>query len=265
MKTWSKFRSPRLAVLTALLPVLALTVPAWGQTTIDTTGDPNKTQFVGYGKDEGTSTWGQTITAPTNGDTDLTDFTFTLNAPTSGQIQSSAYVFAWNSTTDMATGSALFTSSPFDLKAGSGNNQLITINTGNLNLNAGQQYVLFFSLADPTNYAASTGDDTWVTDSDNPYSGGQFVFLRKYNNPSAWTNSTWGTNFAQYDLSFKADFAPAPVPEASTLVSFGGTLGMGGLAVLRRRRLKRAEPVPIGLPTKEKQTACQPSSLTLQP
>jgi len=35
-------------------------------------------------------------------------------------------------------------------------------------------------------------------------------------------------------------FAPAPVPEASTVVSFGALLALGGLAVLRRKSVKTA-------------------------
>ena len=216
---------------------IALAGPARGQTTIDTTGDPNKTNIIYYGTPE-TTTYGQTITVPNNGDTNLTDFTFYLDAPSSGQIQSSAYVYAWNGS--QATGSALYTSSPFDIVAGSGDNQPITINTGGLNLAAGQQYVLFFSLADPTNYAASTGEDAWVGTSDDSYSGGQFVFLNNSNDMSGWTHDTWST-WSVPDLSFKADFQPgAPLPEASTFLSFGGLLSMGGLAALRRRKMMRA-------------------------
>jgi len=42
------------------------------------------------------------------------------------------------------------------------------------------------------------------------------------------------------EIDVNLTLGPAPVPEASTFASFGGLLGMGSLAALRRRKLMRA-------------------------
>ena len=65
----------------------------------------------------------------------------------------------------------------------------------------------------------------------------------------AWVTADTGSGWYRYDDTSAwnggvaqafALSGPAPVPEASTLVSFGGMLGMGSLAALRRRRRMRA-------------------------
>jgi uncharacterized protein with beta-barrel porin domain len=183
--------------------LLALSVPASAQN-IDTTPQWNGvTSISPWGTfPASTSTYGETIT-PVAGQTRLTSFTFEL-AQTSGTApQYQAYVYQYNSTTNLITGSALFTSAVFTAPSGAGFTA-VTVNTGSLALAVGQQYVLFLSTSNITGQA--TASYKWgQLPNATAYAGGQFVF----NNSAAFASlSTVPWTISQpNDLAFMAMFS----------------------------------------------------------
>ena len=143
-----------------------------------------------------TATYGETIT-PTASQTHLSSFTFELDqlAGTSPQFQ--AFIYRW--TGSQITGSALF-ASPVLTAPSSGAFTAVTVNTGNVTLTAGQQYVLFFTTSSVTQ--ASAGLYKFGVTPLSAYAGGQFVFQNNGNNFSTLNTVGWGT--AGEDLAFSA-------------------------------------------------------------
>lgn len=217
--------------LLASLLVVGLTASAQAQSSINTIANWNGSASVYSFGLPNTATYGQTITAPLTGSV-LKDFSFELNVPATCTFK--AYVYGWNGLE--ATGTSLYTSQVLST-AGTGFEQ-VTINTGNLNLTAGANYVLFLSTSEvPT----SSGTGGWGQPGGNFYSGGQFVFINNGTTPSQWTSIPWSQNFfgtdflgAGGDLAFTANFAVTPAPEPSTLAM----AALGGLSLLLFRKRK---------------------------
>ena len=175
-----------------------------------------------------TATYGQTITTPTTG-TELTSFTFYLGPQYSGSgpINYQAYVYAWDGTTNMATGSALYQSSMSTFTPNVSFNPVTF--TPDINLTAGDQYVLFFSTS---GLQSGQPDSTiyWGYSPSDPYTGGGFVFLNNGDDQSQWTSTAWSVTIV--DLAFTADFAsPVPEPRLAVLLC-----GMGFCLVAYRLR-----------------------------
>jgi hypothetical protein len=98
---------------------------------------------------------------------------------------------------------------------------------------AGRQYVLFASTS--SEYSAPIsfpGGTFWaIGASQDPYPGGEFVYLRNWTDPSDWTTTSWfqsSTEPWHEDLAFQAVFGPAEVsglaPTISGLAQAGHTL-----------------------------------------
>lgn len=181
-----------------------------------------------------TATYGQTITTPTT-DTELNSFTFYLGPQYmgSGSIEYDAYVYAWDATTSMAAGSALYQSSLSTFTA-NGSFDPVTF-TPDINLTAGDPYVLFFSTS---GLQSGRLDSTiyWSYNPKDPYTGGNFVFLNNGDDQSQWTSTAWSVAHSA-DLAFTADFA-SPVPEPRLPVLL---FGMGFCLVAYRLRKRFAE------------------------
>lgn len=181
----------------------------------------------------GTSTYGQTITAPI-GDSALQSFEFFIKGPSTQSFR--GYVYAWDGAE--ATGSALYTSPTMSL-AGTGDFEGITFATGGVNLTPGSQYVLFASVSDPAVFSSSTGRSKWgQPQAQDVYAGGALVFLNDGGNPSSWTSVPWTQDWLGQgaDMAFKATFGSASVPEPSSLalIAIGASAGL--LRFCRRRR-----------------------------
>ncbi len=183
-----------------------------------------------------TATYGQTITTPTT-DTELTSFTFYLGPQYSGSgpIEYQSYVYAWDATTRMATGPVLYQSSVSTFTA-NGSLDPVTF-TPDVNLTAGDQYVLFFSTS---GLQGGQPDSTiyWGYNQNDPYTGGSYVFLNNGDDPSQWTSTAWDVASAA-DLAFTADFA-SPVPEPRLAVLLFGMVFCLVAYRLRKRRSRRA-------------------------
>lgn len=200
-----------------------------------------QTRSVGNWGVPNTATYGQTVTVPVNGDTQLNSFTFYLGPPAygSGTINYEAYVYAWDPTTNEATGSALYTSGLATYTPGAGYVP-VTFSPG-VNLIAGDQYVLFFSTSG-LQFGQFDSTIAWGFNAGNAYVGGQFVFLNNGDNPAQWTTSPWAQLYITpgNDLEFNADFsAPTAAPEPGTAL----LLAMGLLGLLGFVELRRATPL----------------------
>jgi hypothetical protein len=185
---------------------LALSVPASAQI-IDTTPRWNGTSFISSWGIPNTATYGQTIT-PTAGQTRLSSFTFQLNRTSGTAPQYQAFVYQWDPTNQRIIGPALFGSSVFTAP-GAGFSP-VTINTGNVALTPGQQYVLFLTtstiVGQPNSsyrYGALTNNTT--------YTGGQFVFQNNGTNFNQLSTNSW--SFINEDLAFQAIVTPTNVGE----------------------------------------------------
>ena len=178
---------------------------------------------------------------PAGGGT-VTGFTFEIGN-CGANVTLRGEVYGWDSGTSRATGAALYESSPVVVTNNSAY-QAVTMNTGTLNLAAGN-YVLFVSTS--RDQAGAPGSScrfgSMGTGIDGRYTGGQFVYINNSANPAQWTGSQW-SSIAQ-DLAFQvngtavANQATA-VPAASTtsmMLGVAGVIGLGLLALTRRRLL----------------------------
>jgi autotransporter-like protein len=191
------------------------TIPQWdGVQFISSWGVPN------------TATYGQTIT-PTVGQTRLSSFTFQLNQTSGTAPQYQAFVFQWDATNQRIIGPALFGSSVFTAP-GSGFSP-VTINTGNVVLTPGQQYVLFLTTS--TIGGQPNSSYRYGSVANTAYGGGQFVFQ---NNGSNFNNlSTVGWSTIGQDLAFQAIMSATNVGENHAQAQSGAfQLGNSYLSLL---------------------------------
>lgn len=175
-----------------------------------------------------TATYGETFTAPTNGDTNLQSIGFYMGGPVySGDIVLRAYVAPW---TGAHIGAVLFTS-PTVTYGNSGNAEL-TFSTGGLGLTSGAAYVAFLSISQ--HYGESSGQ-SFVSSGNASIPGGSFVYCNNGGSFDALFSTTWSGTGLKPDWAFTATFEKGSisgVPEPGSLI----LLGTGLLSLLAIRR-----------------------------
>ena len=200
--------------------VASAALAAAGSTFADTIYN-NFTGYVDFWHPFGnpnTATYGETFTAPSNGDTNLQDFGFYMGNPTvSGDILLRAYIATWTGT---HAGTLLYTSADFDFP-NTGDDHL-TFTTGGLNLTPGVTYVAFLSVSEL--YGQSFGT-SYVSSGDPTIPGGNFVWYNNSGDFAALFTNTWDNTGAKPDWAFNATFTPGSGNEialAATVHRQGG-------------------------------------------
>ena len=193
----------KLRLLLAAVSLLLAPLAARAQTSISTYGSWNNSNSISAWGGTSTSTYGETFVAPSGQWLQTVSFSILNNS--ANNIPFQAYVYAWNGTT--ITGSALFSGAVSNVP-GSASFQSIAVSTGNLNLNAGQQYVAFYTT---TTTGATQGGASWgylgtgTAAGSDGYSGGNFVFNNSTtfsSLSSGWQNPTGYGGQATHDLAF---------------------------------------------------------------
>jgi hypothetical protein len=146
-----------------------------------------------------TATYGETFTAPTNGDVNLQDFGFYMGNPdTSGDnILLRAYIATWNGT---HAGTLLYVSADYDY-ANTGNAHL-TFTTGGLTLTPGATYVAFLSVSE---LFGQSGGTSHISSGDPTIPGGNFVWYNNQSDFGALFTNNWDNTGVKPDWAFNRD------------------------------------------------------------
>jgi hypothetical protein len=230
MKTRFKYL-PAFALLLASVSYapLASAAPTF---VIDTLSGWNGVDAIASFGEPNTATYGQTVTV--GPDNVLNGFTFLLDQTSLAPVHFRAYVMAWDDAQSRATGPVLYTSGNMQTTNVVGF-ETFNINTGNLALNSGSDYVLFFNAS--SNFDGLGDSANWASRaSSNVYPSGLFVFQNNGGNFGNLSTQPWDRDWQGpgYDLAFRAEFSRVPEP-ASLLLGCLGAMG-GGFAMRRRRR-----------------------------
>jgi hypothetical protein len=198
-----------LLTVTMILGLLLAAGTALADTVIDTTPQANE-QICEFGYPDGraTATNGQVITAPAD-DTQLDSFTFFI-AKSSGTIVMRGEVYAWDG--QKATGPNLFESAPRTVSIEGV--EEVTFETGGVQLDPGQQYVLFATIS--KDYESSDTSGCWqAVFPGDAYPGGYFVFMNNGADFDQLLTNPWDIYF-DFDLAFKAEFSTSASDSPTT-------------------------------------------------
>lgn len=179
-----------------------------------------------------TATYGETFSAPTNGDNVLNSFSFYMAGPyVGGDIIMSAYIATW---TGSHAGTLLYTSTPIDYP-NTGNAQLV-FNTSGINLTPGGSYVMFLSISQ---YYGQSQGESYISQGLATIPGGNFVYYNNSGDFNALFTNNWDATGLKPDWAVTLDFGSGSpnVPEPASLFLLGsGLLGVG--ATIRRKLSK---------------------------
>ena len=165
-----------------------------------------------------TATYGETFTAPTNGDVNLQDFGFYMGNPdTSGDnILLRAYIATWNGT---HAGTLLYVSADYDY-ANTGDAHL-TFTTGGLTLTPGATYVAFLSVSE---LFGQSGGTSHISSGDPTIPGGNFVWYNNQSDFGALFTNNWDNTGVKPDWAFNATFTA----EAGNAITLNATVKRQG-------------------------------------
>jgi hypothetical protein len=198
------------------------------------------------------STIAETFIAPNAASVTLNDFTFVAESyyPYNGGVANlslRAFVYGWTGNLfgqgGRAVGSPLYLSPGFVYSPPPRPNGWapLTANiAGGVALTAGQHYVMGFTLSDPADYAASSGDiECQFVPARNPnynpppippgvdFGGGGAVWQNNGNNFAAINTTTWDTWGDIGVMAFTADLTVVPEPSTALLALVGTGLCLG--------------------------------------
>lgn len=184
---------------------------------------------LGPGSD--TTTYGEIFTAPASPNDQLDAFTLYIEGTDRSLY---AGVAQWDGT---GAGAALFTSANFSGSYAS--MTPVTVNTGGVNLVAGQQYVVYFSAA---GIVGDTGTDIMEEGTGSAYNGGFAWDNASGGSPNNlnWDGRCTGTPAqcsAHGNFAYVLDFNTTPaghVPEPAPLALIGIGLAAAGLVYRKR-------------------------------
>jgi hypothetical protein len=211
--------------ISAFVAPPALAAPSF---VIDTLSGWNGVDNIIYFGEFATATYGQTVSV--GADNVLNGFTFLMRQDSPAPVRFRAYVMDWNETQLHATGPILYSSGNMQT-SGQAGFETFSINTGNLQLTSGNDYVLFFSVLN--NFDGVADAAAWASRAANVYAGGRFVY-QHVDSFGAITTQPWTVDHEGpgYDLAFRAEFSRVPEPTSVLLATLGGL----GFAVAARRR-----------------------------
>ena len=283
-------RNCRLSLfVTSALALVSLQPPTASAASVvfDTTPYWSPVDAIIGGWGPGTSsTLRETFVAPMGASVTLNDFSFyaqsyyPLGSVASLYLQ--AFVYEWSgSMTDYgggAVGSPLYLSSNFQFSPPprSGGWVPLTANIGGngLTLTPGDNYVMDFTLSDPTGYAESQGDiefqEVPARNSNYPPlpagvdGNGGVVWLNNGNDFAAINTTVWSTWGDTGDFAFKADFTLVPEPTAAMMMALGAVLWLWRRAKERKKCANINEAVLLQSPNKStSRSAAVPELWTL--
>jgi len=185
-----------------------------------------------------TATYGEVITAPTDGNTQLNSFQFYLSEPAG--LTFGAYIAPWNGA---YAGPLLYSTPSPIVTAGTG---LVpyTVSTGGVDLTANNQYVLFISISNYYALDAGSGAGSIGYGGTPGSSDTHFVWANNSGDFAGLFTTSWNglglggcADPVCGQAAFVLDYsAPTVTPEVPTVVLFGTGL-LGILLVMWKRVL----------------------------
>ena len=226
---------PKIVVIGTLCACRSRVSTARADETVFTDPGWNGSSYIYQFGYSNTATYGEVITAPSDGNTQLNSFQFYLNEPAG--LTFGAYVAPWNGT---YAGPLLYSTPSPIITAGTG---LVpyTVSTGGVNLTANNQYVLFTSISNYYASDAGNGQGYMGWGGTPGSSSTHFVWANNSGDFAGLFTTSWATTGCASSNcgqgAFVLDYSsPTVTPEVPTVVLFGTGL-LGILFVMWKRVL----------------------------